>query len=331
LILTSLSAIYGAVASWRRQWYARDPRRRQYLSRPVVSIGNLLVGGTGKTPIVAHVARFLLEHGQRPSILTRGYARRRPTDGVTVVSDGRTVVADLSRAGDEPLMLARALPGVPVLVGPSRHTAGLLAERRFGATVHVLDDGFQHVQLARAVDLLVIDEEDLTDRPVPGGRLREPLVNASAADAVLVTSQDVAAGDRIGRALGVPTVFHVTRSLRAPRALAGGDPVVVPTGSRVFAIAAVARPKRFFADLVAAGWQVVGSLAFRDHHAFTERDVARIRAAADAAAAAIVLTTEKDAVRLEACDVHGLRIASVPLTASVDPAPAFGSWLLERL
>src|SRR2546430_12362892 len=106
----------------------------------------------------------------QPSILTRGYGRRRPSDGITVVSDGRSVAADLARAGDEPLMLARLLPGVPVLVGANRHAAGLLAEQRLGATVHVLDDGFQHLELARDVDLLLVEEDDLADRPLPRGR-----------------------------------------------------------------------------------------------------------------------------------------------------------------
>lgn len=331
MILSSLSTLYGAAASWRRQWYARDPLRRRRLGRPVVSVGNLRVGGTGKTPIAAHVARLLVERGQRPSILTRGYARRSRTEGVTVVSDGRAVLADLARAGDEPLMLARGLPGVPVLVAADRHAAGLLAERRLDVTVHVLDDGFQHLELIRTVDLLLIDESDLADRPLPGGRLREPLANASAADAVLVTSRDLTTAERVGRAVGVQTVFHVTRTLGAPCALRGGDPSVIPIGSRVFAVAGIGKPERFFSDLTAAGWPIVGSLAFRDHHPFTQRDVARIRTAARAAAAPVVLTTEKDAVRLEACDLQGLLIASVPLTARIEPASAFRAWLLDRL
>ena len=108
-------------------------------------------------------------------------------------------------------MLARALPGVPVLVGANRYLSGRLAERRFGATVHLLDDGFQHLELARDVDLLLVDEDDLTDRPLPAGPLREPLANATVADALLVNAGIRRAAERIGRALGVPTVFRVTR------------------------------------------------------------------------------------------------------------------------
>jgi tetraacyldisaccharide 4'-kinase len=331
LILQILSSAYGAAASWRRRWYAGDPLRRRRLARPVVSVGNLRVGGTGKTPIAEYIARMLRANGHHPSVLTRGYARRATGDGVTVVSDGDTILADVSHAGDEPLMLARALPGVPVLVGANRYLSGLLAERRFGVTVHVLDDGFQHVQLARDVDLVLVDESDLADRPLPVGRLREPLANGSAADAALVDAGYTTAAERIGRALGVPTVFRVTRALLAPRVISTGDSVVVPPGARVFAVAGIARPERFFSDLGAVGWEVVGTLAFRDHYQFRPRDVHRIDAAARASSAAVVLTTEKDAVRLAACDLAALPIASVPLSVGVEPHDAFRDWLLERI
>ena len=331
MILQILSSAYGAAASWRRRWYIGDPGRRRRLARPVVSVGNLRVGGTGKTPIAEYIARLLRENGERPSVLTRGYARRAVGDGVTVVSDGDAILADVSHAGDEPLMLARALPGVPVLVGANRYLSGLLAERRFGVTVHVLDDGFQHVQLARDVDLVLLDESDLTDRPLPGGRLREPLANGSAADAALVDAGYTTAAERIGRALGVPTVFRVTRALSPPRVISTGDSVVVPPGARVFAVAGIARPERFFSDLAAVGWDVVGALAFRDHYQFRPRDVRRINAAAQAASAAVVLTTEKDAVRLRACDLAALPIASVPLSVGVEPHDAFRDWLLKRI
>src|SRR5207244_11700252 len=131
--------------------------------------------------------------------------------GVTVVSHGTSLLPDLHAAADQPLMLALALPRVPVLVGASRYTSALLAERRFGADVHILDDGFQHVELERDVDLLLADEEDLADAPFPAGRLREPIADAAAADAALVTAGYDSAAARVGRALGIPTAFRVTR------------------------------------------------------------------------------------------------------------------------
>jgi tetraacyldisaccharide 4'-kinase len=330
LILNCLSVAYGAAASWRRRWYRRDPERQRRLPRPVISVGNLRVGGSGKTPVVEYVAR-LLRDVRQPAVLTRGYARREAQDGVTVVSDGKTILVDVAHAGDEPFMLGRALPGIPVLVGSNRYLSGLLAERHFGADVHILDDGFQHVQLARSVDLLLVDEADLDDHPMPKGQLREPIGNAASADAALVTAGYATAAERIGRALGVRTVFRVIRTLGAPRVIATGDSVVVPSGARVFAVAAIARPERFFADVAATGWDVVGTLTFRDHHRFGSSDVERIAAAARSASAAIVLTTEKDAVRLETCDLKSLPIASVPLVATIEPAAEFRDWLLGRL
>jgi tetraacyldisaccharide 4'-kinase len=302
------------------------------LSRPVVSIGNVAVGGSGKTPLVAHVARLLVESGYRPAVLSRGYGRRTPSHGTTIVSDGSRILADVDRAGDEPLMLARAVPGVPVLVGASRYASGRLAEERFGATVHLLDDGFQHVQMARDVDLLVVSEDDLKDRPLPIGRLREPLAAAAQADAAIVPAGYPVAVDRVARAVGIATAFQMTRAISAPHTIAAAaEPIVVPPESRVFAVAGIARPERFFADVDAAGWRIVGQLAFRDHHIFTQADVRRITGAARNAAAAIVLTTEKDAVRLERCDLTGLPIAAVPLVVGVEPADAFRAWLLDRL
>ena len=330
-MIHTLSAVYGAATAWRRAWYARHPERQHRLARPVISVGNLRVGGTGKTPIVEHLARLLIAHGERPAILTRGYGRRTAAAGVTVVSDGMHVLAGVDAAGDEPLMLARAVPGVIVAVGADRFLSGCLAERRLGATVHILDDGFQHFALARDVDLLVTGEDDLHDQPLPAGRLREPIAAARYADAAIVDAGYLPAAERVGRALAVAQVFRGTRVLGPPRMVQSGDTVVVPESSRVFATAAIARPERFFSDVVAAGWQLVGTMPFRDHHRFTRRDVERIAGAAKSAAASIILTTDKDAVRFAACDLADLPIASVPLTATVEPADQFREWLFERL
>jgi tetraacyldisaccharide 4'-kinase len=332
-LIRTLGTIYGAAASWRRRWYARHPDRQRRLARPVISVGNLGVGGSGKTPLVEHIARLLASAGERPSILTRGYGRRLSGPGATVVSDGSRVLACVDESGDEPLMLARALQnaGVVVVVGADRYISGLLAENRLGASVHILDDGFQHFSLARDVDLLATSEDDLADQPLPAGRLRESLAGASAADAALVDAGYLPAAERVGRALGVTTVFRVTRALEPPRMVKTGETVVVPSGSRVFGFAGIARPERFFSDLIASGWDLVGSIAFRDHHRFTRRDVIRIERGARKAAAAIVLTTAKDAVRLAPGDLRDLPVALVPLTASIEPAADFLAWLRGRL
>jgi tetraacyldisaccharide 4'-kinase len=331
-MISVLSAAYGAAAAWRRRWYAQDPSRRHRLARPVVSVGSLRAGGSGKTPIVGHLARLLFESGERPAVLTRGYARRVARDGVTVVSDSSGVRAHVDEAGDEPLMLANALPGVAVVVSPDRYLGGLVAERRLGATVHLLDDGFQHLPLERDVDLLLASEEDLTDAPLPSGRLRENLATASLADAALITAGYETAAQRVARALRIATVFRVTRSIGAPHMIAGAKhSVVVPTGSRVFVVSGIARPERFTADITSAGWEIAGVMEFRDHHRFSAADVRRIAERAQTARSAIVLTTEKDAVRLATHDLGDLPIASVPLVVGIEPADQFGAWLLERI
>lgn len=324
--------MYSAATVWRRQWYAGAPSRRSRLARPVISVGSLTVGGSGKTPIAGYIARLLADSGERPAILSRGYGRRDTREAVTIVSDGAVIRAGVDAAGDEPLMLARALPGVVVVVGASRYRAGRIAEERLGATVHVLDDGFQHLQIERTVDLLLVSEDDLGELPLPAGRLREPLTAGAVADAALVSAGYATAVDRIARAVGIPTAFQVTRALGAPRTIGTHpDSVVVPSQSRVFALAAIAQPERFFSDVVAAGWHLVGSLGFRDHHRFTKRDVRRIRAEAKACAAAIVLTTDKDAVRLEGCDLGDLPVAAVPILTGIEPTDQFRDWLLDRI
>ncbi len=250
----TLAALYARAARARREAGRRHART---LRRPVVSIGNVSVGGSGKTPLVALVASLLRDLGERPAVLSRGYARAVPEDGVVVVSDGRSLHADVDRAGDEPMWLARTLPGVAVLVSPDRHLAGALAESRLGATVHVLDDGFQHHGLARDVDVVVVSAADLADVPLPAGRLREPLEALARADALVVP-----AGDEIPRVAlrwvtGGAPVFRVTRSLGVPRSVEPwGAPPRVPRDAPVAAVAGIAHPERFFDALAAAGWRV---------------------------------------------------------------------------
>jgi tetraacyldisaccharide 4'-kinase len=308
----------------------RSPRR---LSRPVVSVGNLRVGGSGKTPTAALVARVLVDAGEVPAVLSRGYARTDPEPGVTVVSDGIRLRADLARAGDEPLLLARRLPGVRVLVCEDRYLAGKVAECHLGATVHVLDDGFQHFQLARDVDLLIVDVGDVNHpRTLPGGWLREPLSTARLADALLVTGAEDAGGvATIAERLGVSTAFELLRDVEAPVEETIAGPRPLERGTRVVVVSGIARPERFLAEARDAGVEVVASLAFGDHHPYTADDVARIGALAASAGASTMLTTEKDYVRLLPLRPWPFRVAVRPLGVRIEPAAAFASWLAARL
>jgi len=312
-----LSCAYGRVLLMRRAWYARPGRRRR-LNHRVISVGNLSLGGSGKTPVVAALARLLRARGERPVILTRGYGRREVTEGVLVVSDGQRVLEPVSRSGDEPQLLARTLSGVPVLVCADRYVAGLFAERHFGVTVSILDDGFQHVQLERDVDLLLVSPADLDDRVLPSGHLREPLTAAKFADAVLVpgTEEDVA---QVAAAVGHHNAFRIVphyADLKGPRR--NGEQTVV-------AFAGIARPERFFSALRSLGYDVARELTFRDHHWYSARDRETIQSAARETNASLIVTTEKDAVRC------GFDVAALPMTVSIEPAADFESWLLGRL
>jgi tetraacyldisaccharide 4'-kinase len=285
-------------------------------------VGNLTVGGSGKTPLAGAIARMLLEMGERPAILSRGYARAIKEDGVVIVSDGAQVLSGVERSGDEPLMLARQVPPAAVLVCPSRYTAGRLAETRLGCTVHVLDDGFQHFALARDVDLLIAPDPENDNRTLPFGRLREPLDAAKAADALLVDRGLGGAGLKSCATDASPPLFTFTRQIGGPT-----------PDQPAFAFAGIAQPGRFFADLECAGWQLVGRRGFADHHRYSRRELEDVAARASAAGARVLLTTEKDIVRLEPIfgTIGGLSLPIVSIALSVSIDPTFSPWLAERL
>jgi tetraacyldisaccharide 4'-kinase len=219
-------------------------------------------------------------------------------------------------------MLARQLPGASVLVSSNRYLAGRLAEHHLGATVHLLDDGFQHLQLDRDIDIVIVRGEDLAAgaRTLPGGRLREPPDVLVAADAIL------AADDHAYLTGNWPAVFSIERSVGAPRTVAGE---IAPC--QALAFAGIAGPERFFDDLRRIGWPVAAAVPFRDHYRYTRRDLARLVSMARSAGAELLLTTEKDYVRVLPFRPFALPMAWLPLTMEPDPLPAFRAWLSAQL
>jgi tetraacyldisaccharide 4'-kinase len=329
--LNPLGAVYGRVANLRRQWYARRPDRRRTLGVPVISVGNLVVGGSGKTPVTAALVQRLLTLGERPAILSRGYRRRTRADELVVVSDGTSVLASVRESGDEPQMLARMLDGVPVIVCARRYRAGELAVSRFGSTVVVLDDGFQHLELTRDVDLLVVSPDDLHEQVLPAGSLREPLDAGRMADAVLVPAAPDEA-QRVAKAIGVTQVFSVEPRYE-PVTAVSGDPIgsrILDPAPRVVAVAGIARPQRFFDALRTLGWQAADHIVFPDHHWFDGADVARVENAARVSGAAAVITTEKDATRLRAVN-RTLPWWYLPLRVTLTPEEQFAAWIAGRV
>ena len=291
----------------------RRPQRQRRLSKPVISVGNLSMGGTGKTPVVAAIAQWLADQGQRPSILTRGYGREDAADGVVVV-DASTPVA---QSGDEPLMLARQVPGAIVCVSPDRYLGGVLAEK-LGAAVHILDDGFQHIELARDLDILVTTVGEIPNgRVIPSGRLREPKDAAARAHFLVVSDATSGAASAEAWALGISQSCGVRRTLGAASAISNQQSAI----SGVLAVSGIAHPDRFIALLRDAGYNVVDSIAFADHHRYSAKDLIAIDAKMKSAGADAVFTTDKDAVRLEPLS-PSFPLYRLPLIVEFDPPDA---------
>jgi len=274
--MNPLSAIYGAGISLRNGLYERGTLQQKKLAGPVVSIGNLSVGGSGKTPFVLLLGELLKARGVKFDVLSRGYGRQ--SRGVALVDPGGSA----GDFGDEPLLMARRL-GVPVIVGEERYQAGVLAESRFGKQLHLLDDGFQHRALARDFDIVLVTPEDTRDRLLPAGRLREPLSSLSRADAVVLTSG------------ASPEAFPVQEKLvwRVRRGIA---PKNVPSRPVVFC--GIARPKNFVLQLRTAGIEPAAEAFYGDHHPYSEKDIRDLLALREKSDADGFVTTEKDAINL---------------------------------
>lgn len=272
--------------------------------RPVISIGNVAAGGTGKTPFAFWLAQELTARGKLPSVLTRGYGRR--TRGLLVVSDGRSLRASASDAGDEAALLSRLLPDVPVVAHERRAVAAAAAEEiRPEIALHLLDDGFSHVALARDVDVVLLDaaNPDAGGALLPAGRLREPVESLARADVVVVTKTESADPEpalALARrhAPGAPVYLARTEVLGLVDA--DGDavsPDELPPRSFV-AAAGIARPDAFFSTLERLGLEPAATLAFPDHAAYSLRRLAALVRACDESGAGALLVTEKDLVKL---------------------------------
>jgi tetraacyldisaccharide 4'-kinase len=274
--LNPLSTIYGGVIAARNALYDRRWLPAHRLPGSVISVGNLSVGGSGKTPFVILLGELLKARGIRFDVLSRGYGRR--TRGVLQVDPG-----GLPRDfGDEPLLIARRLQA-PVVVGEDRYEAGRFAEARFGAQIHLLDDGFQHRGLARDFDIVLVTPEDARDGLLPAGRLREPLRSLQRADAVVLTS----AASPESFPLAGKTIWRVRRGIVAEN---------VPPRPVVFC--GIARPQNFLLQLRTAGIDPAAEAFFRDHHAYTEKDIRDLLELRLRSEAGGFVTTEKDAVNL---------------------------------
>lgn len=271
-----LSSIYGGIVAARNCFYDRGVVRQHRLDGPVISIGNLSTGGAGKTPFVILIGGLLKARGIKFDVLSRGYGRK--SHGVLVVDPAGSP----DQFGDEPLLIAHKLQ-VPVIVGEDRFEAGRFAESRFGPQLHLLDDGFQHRGLHRDFDIVLVVPQDASDQLLPGGRLREPLASLQRADAVVLASG--ASADSFP-----PVGKEIWRVRR------GITPQNIPPRPVVFC--GIARPQNFVLQLRAANVEPAAEAFYRDHHAYSERDVRELLALKQKSEAGGFVTTEKDAVNL---------------------------------
>jgi tetraacyldisaccharide 4'-kinase len=333
------SPLYSAAMQLRSSMYARGFFRRYQMEIPVISVGNLTMGGTGKTPVVSYLATFLQEQGYKPAIISRGYGGA-AGNKVNVVSDEKAIYLDARQAGDEPLLLAESLPGIPVLTGIVRALPCRHAIHALGRNVLLLDDGFQHLAVERDINLVLFSAESLAgnSRVFPGGDLREPVSALKRADAFLLTNITAANKERAGRFAALlherfpsQPVFFSSYTPGGAR-LAQTDTTLPLTAlpSPLYGFCGIARPEAFRRTLIEQGIHLSGFTGLRDHQPYTHRLRQQIEKAAVNSGAQGLITTAKDMVKL---NFHSgefpLPLYSLQMQSTVDEA--LKTLILERL
>ena len=317
-VLYGLSKIYGYAIHRRNMQFtkkANNPHVVHYAEVPVISIGNITAGGTGKTPFAVYVCRLLQSWGYRPAVLMRGYKATKSKVGC-IVSDGREILATAEESGDEAYLLAKLLPEVPILIGSNRVKLAKEAKDKVGADVIVLDDGFQHRRLGRDLDIVLIDATNPFGfgYMLPRGLLREPIASLERADIIVITKTDQANKERLPLIESVIAPYlhgtspvHAAHKVGRPYPLQigadadtkGRDDISIDVSRQaVYAVAGIGSPQSFLESLREIGATVVDTAIYRDHHIYTAHDVEKIVQAAEKVGATVIMTTEKDAVKL---------------------------------
>jgi tetraacyldisaccharide 4'-kinase len=333
-----LGWLYGKIANIRNSFYEKGIFESFSLGVPVISIGNITMGGTGKTPLVAYIAELLDRKNETVCIISRGYGRSNPGKRV-LVSDGKALLTGPEDAGDEPCELAQKLLNKAIVISDAdRAAAAEWAKETFDATVFVLDDAFQHRKVKRDLDIVCIDAMN------PFRRLREPLENLARADAIAITRSDLAediAGLKARIAEFNPTSPVFTIRNRVSRLIeigghgaAARGPAVKTreeiTDRKAFAFCALGNPDNFFEQLRREGFDIAASRAFRDHHRYKQRDITGLEKTAKESGAEIMLTTMKDYVKLSGLHFE-LPCLAVESELVFDNEEAFRALIYDRL
>lgn len=340
-LLFAVGRPFGPLYSWlmliRSGLYKQGIFKQHRLPVPVVSVGNLTMGGTGKTPTVAFIATLLRSLGYRPAIVSRGYGGK-AVEAVNLVSDGERIFLDAWQAGDEPLMLARQLQGIPVVTGKNRLHPCRYALKQLGCDILILDDGFQHLSIARDIDLVLFNATSLAgnSRVFPGGELREPVDSLRRCTAFLLTGVN---DENQARAASFTELLRkrfpgkpvFSSSLACGQLVEntreGHTPQEYSPGS-LYAFCGIAHPERFQATLEDAGLDLSGFTTFPDHRFYSQKDVDFLCRDARKTGAKGLVTTEKDLVKIEAL-TRDLPLFS--LTTRLKPEPSFPSFLRDQL
>jgi tetraacyldisaccharide 4'-kinase len=328
-LLSPIAALYGAVVRLRVWCYAAGVLPTDRLQAPVISIGNLTMGGTGKTPTTIAIGKRLLDSGHRVAVLSRGYKGEHGGEPL-LVSDGQCIQATANEAGDEALVIARNLPRALVAVARKRVQAGAWLEKHFGVDVHLLDDGFQHLQLHRDLNLLVVDATNPFGGGLPPrGRLREPLGAIRRADAIILSRTKVGHDyDELIETIrrykpGIPCLLAHQRLVSL---LKLGEKEELPlealNGLNVVAFAGIGNPSQFLTTLEQSGIRVVHSFSFPDHHYYKTLDYHRMVHECEKRNVNVLITTEKDAEKISAADFAPRKVFVARLTFEFeDPDP----------
>lgn len=293
-----LSSIYGKIVKSRNRAFDDGKVEIVRTNTPVISIGNISAGGTGKTPFSIMLAKKIIDLGYKPCIIGRGYKRKNKS--LNVISDGKYILAGIDAAGDEMYMIAKKLP-VPVVVDESKSKAAKIAEKELEIDSIIVDDGFQHRKLSRDVDIVLLDDETLKEPfLLPKGRLREPLASLKRADVIAFTEDvDNDVIEKYARnkiwiktQIEAGSVFELFSG-----DILKGEPLIRKM-DKCIAVSGLANPKRFDDTLKRAGWNAADHITFADHHHYSMPDLEKISAVCRKKGIKNLITTEKDAVKL---------------------------------
>ncbi len=317
-ILSLASSVYGFLVSSRHKLYEKNILKSEKLPAKTISVGNISVGGTGKTPMVIFLAEFFAQKNEKICVLTRGYKRQKSSKMI-IVSDGSKIETEARLTGDEPLEIALSLRGVAkVIADANRVRAGLWAIENFQTSLFILDDAFQHFKIERDLDIVLIDSTNPfgNGKLLPAGILREPLTNLKRADAIVITRTNLTQKEtieklkkQIGNFCAEESIFVAENSTLIPIPL-----IEFATGlfnkkntenllsdlkkRKIFAFCSIGNPKAFFQQLQDEGFNVVKNSVFRDHHFYTREDLIKLHEEAVSVEAEVFLTTAKDAVKI---------------------------------